>query len=93
MRLSKRRRSNRPEMNITPMIDIVFLLLIFFITVTQVSEANKERIDLPKQEGSEEQDPSVLTINVMEDGELRLAGNPISVAGVVSVVDQELARQ
>ena len=43
------------EMDITPMIDITFLLLIFFITVTQVSDAAKEPIDLPKQKGEEDE--------------------------------------
>ena len=38
-------------MNMTPMIDIVFLLIIFFMTVSQVSEVNRERLDLPQAEG------------------------------------------
>ena len=44
-----------PQLNLTPMIDVVFLLLIFFMTVSQVSKINKERLDLPQQQGAEEQ--------------------------------------
>jgi biopolymer transport protein ExbD len=36
MRLTKHRRVTRADMNMTPMIDIVFLLIIFFMTVSQV---------------------------------------------------------
>ena len=76
----------------TSMIDIVFLLLIFFMTVSQVSEANKERLELPKQQGSEEQVPTVLTINVTQDGTMHVAGGPVSLSGLVGIVDRELQR-
>ena len=61
MRLSRRRRSTTARMNMTPMIDVVFLLNIFFITVAQVSEVNNVRLELPRQQGSDDQKPSVLT--------------------------------
>ena len=51
MRLSKHRRAGVPLMNMTPMIDVVFLLLIFFMTVSQVSQINRERLRLPKEKG------------------------------------------
>ena len=90
MRLTKRRRSTRPDMDMTPMIDIVFLLIIFFMTVTQVSKVNKEQLDLAKQKGSEDQQTATLTINVNADGEYRVAGNQVSLAQLVSLASQEL---
>ena len=42
-------------MNMTPMIDIVFLLIIFFMTVNQVTEVSKERLSLPQVKGGEDQ--------------------------------------
>ena len=93
MRLTKRRRTTRPDMNMTPMIDIVLLLIIFFMTVSQVSEIKQEReTQLAKQKGSQEQTPTRLTINIMQDGELRVAGETVSFVALVSMVDQELAR-
>jgi biopolymer transport protein ExbD len=92
MRLSKHRRQTRPEMDMTPMIDIVFLLLIFFMTVSQVSEINKEKLELAQLKGSQDQDTATITINVMEDGEYRIGGNPVSLAQVVSLVGAELDR-
>ena len=92
MRLSKRKRSNRPVMDMTPMIDIVFLLIIFFMTVTQVSEVNKEQMKLPELEGSIDQKPTMLTINVMDDGELRVSVEAVTIARVVALVEQELFR-
>jgi len=90
MRLTKRRRSTRPDMDMTPMIDIVFLLIIFFMTVTQVSKVNKEQMELAKQKGSEDQQTATITINVTADGEYRVAGNPVSLAQLVALVSREL---
>ncbi|HRX77729.1 MAG TPA: biopolymer transporter ExbD [Pirellulaceae bacterium] len=92
MRLTKRRRNTRPEMDMTPMIDIVFLLIIFFMTVTQVSKLNKEQLELPKLQGTEDQKPSVLTVNVSETGEIRISGRTLSSGEFVSLVNRELRR-
>ena len=83
----------QPSLNMTPMIDIVFLLIIFFMTVTQVSEANKERLELPELQGTLEQKPTVLRINILQDGEMRVSGRSITIAGLLDLVDRELARQ
>lgn len=92
MRLNKHHRQTRPEMDMTPMIDIVFLLLIFFMTVSQVSEINKEKLELAQLLGTKDQETATITINVMEDGQYRIGGNAVSLAQVVSLVGAELDR-
>ncbi len=91
MRLTKRRRSTRPNMDMTPMIDIVFLLIIFFMTVTQVSKINMEQLELARQKGSQDQQKANITINVTAEGEYRVTGNQVSLAQIVSLVSQELS--
>jgi biopolymer transport protein ExbD len=91
MRLSKHRRKTSAVMDMTPMIDITFQLMIFFMTCTQVSQVNKEKIDLPRQKGSaEQQENTTLTINVDEAGEIKVSGNPYTVAELVALVGNEL---
>jgi biopolymer transport protein ExbD len=63
MHLSKRHRT-KLEINMTPMIDVTFLLLIFFMTVNQVSKANRERMPLPLLAGSKDQSDAELIINI-----------------------------
>lgn len=79
-------------MNMTPMIDIVFLLIIFFMTVSQVSEINKEKLDLPKQQGSQDQKPTAVTVNVTQEGTLKISGELISIGGLVSLIEDEMRR-
>lgn len=90
MKLSKRHRRGGLLMNMTPMIDVTFLLLIFFMTVNQVSAVNKETLELPKLKGSADQEEASLTINVDAAGAIRITGRERSLAEVVTLVGEEL---
>jgi len=79
-------------MNMTPMIDITFLLIIFFMTVTQVSEINKEQLNLPELEGSDDQLESNITINVDQTGQVIVSGNKVTVPELIYMVGQEMKR-
>jgi biopolymer transport protein ExbD len=64
MNLSPRRRED-PEINLTSLIDVVLLLVIFFMVSTTFVEEGRLRVELPR--ASEEpvtavQDPIVITI-------------------------------
>lgn len=56
------------------MIDIVFLLIIFFITVTQITKVNQEKLPLPNVVFTEDQTPTRVIINIREDGEIIIDG-------------------
>lgn len=59
------------EMDMTPMIDCVFLLMIFFVLVIDLSQKNLEDLILPRavyQEPDEKPDPDRPIINVLQDG-------------------------
>jgi len=72
------------------MIDIVFLLIIFFMTVSQISAVNHERVELPQLEGADKQKPVVLTINVNDEGEIIVAGKRLAVPQFISMVARQL---
>lgn len=91
MRLSKRRHTRKLEVNMTPMIDVTFLLLIFFMTVNQVSKANSEPVELPRLRGTEDQVQATLIINIDLGGSILVSGNRVTVAGLAPLVAGELA--
>ncbi len=71
MKLSKKlKRGGNLQLNMTPMIDCVFLLLIFFMTCTQVSESKKSDVEPPPLKGSVEQSEATITINVDQEGDI-----------------------
>ena len=57
-RRPKRRRSSRLSLNLTAMIDVVFLLLIYFMVATEF-KAGEEiyRLDLPERQAQQTTDP------------------------------------
>lgn len=91
MRLSKQHGHSLMKMNMTPMMDVTFLLLIFFMTATQMSESSREQMNLPKLPGSEDRQMTGLTINVTEKGQLIMNGNPLTLNDVVGQIGQALA--
>lgn len=60
------------EVDLTPMIDIVFLLIVFFMTVANMITAEKKPIQMPVALNSvlPEEYGERTTITVMEDGSL-----------------------
>ncbi|MEQ8784905.1 MAG: biopolymer transporter ExbD [Pirellulaceae bacterium] len=90
MRLSKRKRPTGAKMDMTPMIDITFLLLIFFISVTQVSKSERLALELPKAKGQENEEPTTLTINVDQQGDIYITGERVDLRRMATLVDHEL---
>ena len=57
---------DRLDVNITPLIDVVFLLLIFFMVTTTFNQQAELRVDLPEA-SSEEQALEVIPIEITID--------------------------
>lgn len=74
------------EMNMTPMIDVVFLLIIFFLVSSHLARReSRVALDLPTAAtGQADDDPSPrLTINVAADGALSLGAEAIEPAQLI----------
>ena len=61
-----RAEEDRLDVNITPLIDVVFLLLIFFMVTTTFNQQAELRVDLPEA-SSEEQSLEVVPIEITID--------------------------
>lgn len=64
-------RRKRPplEISITPMIDVVFLLLIFFMVTTTFNRHTELKINLPEAKGQEaEKEEKVINLMIDADG-------------------------
>ena len=57
MQFKNSRNSNRAVViDMTPMIDIVFQLLIFFLVTAQMAEQSRATLELPKEKGEDSED-------------------------------------
>ncbi len=68
------RRRESPEVNITPLIDVVFLLLIFFMVSTSFRHQFEISLDLPRATSEESGTPSPLELLIDADGHYYLDG-------------------
>lgn len=68
-------------LNLAPMIDVVFLLLVFFMVATTFVEKEKEMgVDLPSASTGAEPAPAPteIVINLLRDGTMKVAGRELS---------------
>ena len=81
-------------LSITPLIDIVFLLLIFFLVATRFAEEDRE-LDVVLPSASEAQPlvvkPKELFVNVDKDGVYFVGGQHMGAAGLEKVLLQAVA--
>jgi biopolymer transport protein ExbD len=86
MRLPNNRRSGEVGINMTPMIDVVFQLIIFFMLSSRLAKQEAQlELPLPTADSiarinqADDLSPRV-TINVLSDGGLQMAGRAIPAA-------------
>jgi biopolymer transport protein ExbD len=77
-------------MNMTPMIDVVFLLIIFFLVSSHlVRQQNQWPVDLPTaavgERAVDDERPRVV-VNVLPDGGLRVEGSPATPEDLVDLL-------
>ena len=70
-----RRTIGDPAINLTPLIDVVFLLLIFFMVSTTFTRETRMTVDLPEAEASAAENiPEQLEVTVSQGGRYSVNG-------------------
>jgi biopolymer transport protein ExbD len=77
--------------NMIPLINIVFLLLIFFMVAGQIKAQPDQAITLPSTAQLESAQAQILRLELFADGQLMLNGELIEVASLRSKIDLESA--
>jgi biopolymer transport protein ExbD len=80
MRIRRRQSVSHLAINMTPLVDVVFLLIIFFIMTLNFSDMLIRKIDLPladKAKPELERTPAELIITLQKDHSLFVGRNPV----------------
>jgi len=77
-----------PIVEMTPMIDIVFLLIIFFMVAAQFAQQAHVSLELPEETGEKNKDKaqSTLVINILEDSSIIIDNSD----GVIALSEVDL---
>lgn len=93
MQLSKTQNVAPVGFNMTPMIDIVFLLIIFFMTVSQLDQNVLSPLELPVSSfGDDRAAPAALVLNIDSQGQLQVNNEVIQRDALDALLAQTLAR-
>lgn len=97
MKLSSRANDSEPEINLTSLIDVIFVLIIFFVATTTFNQRSAMNLQLPSAQAVAKQDPGEpLTIIVDAQGRYFIGDNEVLRTdveslkeGIVSVAGQD----
>ena len=92
MRHRRHRAGDEAEINITPMLDIVFIMLIFFIVTSSFVKEVALDLNRPSSEPLEEKEiAEVITIRIAANGQVEVGNRPVDIRAVRANVEGELA--
>ena len=92
MRRRVRHEEGSAEINITPMLDIVFIMLIFFIVTTSFVKEIAVDVSRPSSKPQEEKKISeVIAIRITETGDIVIGGRAIDIRAVRASIEGQLA--
>jgi biopolymer transport protein ExbD len=93
MKLSRHKPPSSLAFNMTPMIDIVFLLIIFFMTVSQITRTVDFPLPLPRvTDGDQNSITASITINLDRAGTIFLDGQQHSLTSTMTVIEHLLTK-
>jgi biopolymer transport protein ExbD len=90
----KRHEETEIGINMTPIIDMVFLLLIFFLVATKFADIERDvRVKPPSSRHARPITamPQELIINVTRDGRMMVAGREMTLEGLDGVITRAMA--
>ncbi len=71
----KRQAKDNVDVNMTPLIDVVFLLLIFFMVSTTFTDKTEIKLDLPQATGvAQMKQPEAIKLVISEQGDYAVNG-------------------
>ncbi|MCG5056189.1 MAG: biopolymer transporter ExbD [Myxococcales bacterium] len=80
------------DINVTPLVDIVLVLLIVFMVTTTYIVNPSIKVDLPKAATGSETTKTSLSLSLDKDGKLYLNGQPAAEAAVTTFIGSELPK-
>ena len=85
--------STEATVDISPLIDCVFILLIFFIVTTTFVDETGVEVDKPQAASSVQLEKTSIMIAITANGEIVYGGNEIGISGIRSLVKRMMQKE
>lgn len=83
-------RNASAEINIGPLIDLVFILLIFFVVTTNFNRQTGIDVSKPKAQTAVTQGQKTLLIGISREGTLHIYGRQVSIDRLTALISAEV---
>ncbi|MFP4163700.1 MAG: ExbD/TolR family protein [Chitinispirillaceae bacterium] len=87
------KESQTAEINMSPLIDMVFILLIFFVITTNFNRQTGVDVTKPKAQSALSQGTKTMMIGVTREGSIHVHGRQISIERLKTLVGQEINKR
>ncbi|MBD3343785.1 MAG: biopolymer transporter ExbD [Chitinivibrionales bacterium] len=81
------------EINMGPLIDMVFILLIFFVITTNFNRQTGVDVSKPKAQSAISQGQKTMMIGVTREGTVHVFGRQVSIDRLQTLVAQEVSKR
>ena len=86
-----RRERQKAEINMAPMLDMVFILLIFFLVTTSFVRESGVEVQRPVAQSSQVEETSSLQIGINRSGLIFAGGRQVDARSIRAIVERFLA--
>jgi biopolymer transport protein ExbD len=81
------------EVNIAPLLDMVFILLIFFVITTNFNRQTGLEVKKPKAQSALYQGQKTILIGISREGTIHIHGQQVDIDRLSRILGQEIARR
>ena len=81
------------KLDLVPMINIVFLLLIFFMLTATPQKNEGKKVELPKARTGEKSNKHFLTVTIDKEGDLQLDGKEVTLDTLPEQMEKKVSEQ
>jgi biopolymer transport protein ExbD len=87
------KRESSAEVNIAPLLDMVFILLIFFVITTNFNRQSGVEVQKPKAQSAVYQGQKTILVGISREGSVHIHGRQVNIETLSRIVATELSRR
>ncbi|MFP4521283.1 MAG: ExbD/TolR family protein [Fibrobacterota bacterium] len=87
------KKSARAEVNTGPLLDMVFILLIFFVVTTNFTRETGVEVTKPQSKSAGSLGQKTVLIGISREGTIHIHGKQVSAGGLIRILEREVNKR
>lgn len=87
------KKNTTATIDMGPLLDMVFILLIFFVITTNFNQQTGVEVKKPKAQSATSQGQKTLLVGISKEGSIHIHGRQVSADGLEQILRRELLKQ